>query len=130
MRSWERNIVASNISSTPWFLSSPSGNPISCMLHLLLVSHSFWIFFSNFVLFCFVFLFAFHFGDSIDISSSSDSFLSCVQSTNESIKGIFHLLLVFLISSISLPFLKFPSLSFHFSSALVCLLIPLEILAY
>lgn len=92
------------------FSLSCSGIPIALLLHLLKSSHSTSMFCSN-ILFSFFFLsLSFNLGRFYWlIFKPTDSFLGHVWTTDGFIKSI-HFCLMFLISSISIPFLEFLSL--------------------
>ena len=72
-----------------FFLSSPSGTPIMCMLHLLELSHSSWIVPFFFFQFLFSLLFS-CWGFYWDTLKPKDSFLNCLQSTKKPGRSILH----------------------------------------
>ena len=84
------SIMTSKISSPLFSYCSPFGISLDHLLHPLKLSHRSWVFSSAFYIFWFS-LFPSDWNVSIDIDSVTDSFLSHVHSTNEFIKGIFHL---------------------------------------
>ena len=112
-------IISSNISSLFTF-----SIPITCMLMPFVVDPQFldilFLFFFSSV----SFLFAFHFGSFYwHILKLRDAFLSHVQSTNESIKGILISVMVLLVSSISSWFFLRISIYFHIFAYIMHLLL-------
>ena len=92
------------------------------MLCLFRLSYRTWIFCSAFLSFCCSLCFSV-WEVSIEISSSSESFLSCIQSTNNPIRGIFHFCYNVLISSISFWFFLRISMSLLTLPICSCMLI-------
>lgn len=81
-------IIASNISFVSLSLSSYSIS-VMCMLHLLMLSHNSWMLY--FFPFLFFSLYTFHFRMFLlTIFKLTDSFLACVESTDEPTGRIFH----------------------------------------
>lgn len=114
------------------YFSSPSSIPVICILHLLLLFHSSWMFCSGFIFLHYL---------SLHISLQQVSFGLWFKHTDSSSetsnllrkpsKAFFISLKGFLVSSISFWFLDFPSLFLYYSSVLVwCLLFLLGSLVY
>lgn len=106
---WILNHYCFKYFSVPFTLSSPFDVPIIHILCFLWLSHRPGIFCSGFfVWFCFLSLFSLPFsleGFYLNIPKLRDSFISCIQSSTETIKGILHFCYCFfLMSSISFWF--------------------------
>jgi len=104
VRSWERNIFVSNIFSLPWSFFSFWYSHFMYITSFVVVPHFLDILFRLFLFFSLLF----SLGILWHILKLRDSFLSRVQSTNESIKGLLHFFLLQCFWSL-FPFLKISS---------------------